>query len=242
MADPLQNHRAGDFDRRAELNRGSRVAYQAPLEDSSSKAEMNPDRQLPNPGSESPERQLEERRLVRVAGQIGGALGKTVSQARRVPASAKHGIYLVTDRAQEAASGVIEQLSTGASFLAGNAEQRAREMADAAQIRARGLCGLAEEQVSEWMDAAEIRGRELLDRADRIGRQLRETTGALRQHLDERTRELRASARLHAAATRIRAERAVRERPLHVLGALAAASFLLGVSLRIVRSRHARCQ
>jgi hypothetical protein len=37
----------------------------------------------------------------------------------------------------------------------------------------------------------------------------------------------------------LRSERLIEEKPLHVLGGIAIAAFILGVSLRIVRSRNA---
>ena len=57
----------------------------------------------------------------------------------------------------------------------------------------------------------------------------------------ETTRELRMNARMRVEDAKYRAERVIRERPLHVRGVIAAAVFILGVSLRIVRSRNARC-
>jgi ElaB/YqjD/DUF883 family membrane-anchored ribosome-binding protein len=228
MADPLRSNAVRDFNQRAELNRGSRVANQ-PLEDPLHASGLSADRELPDPRSEYPYHQLPEDRLVRVAEQIGGALGKTVSQACRMPGSARHGIHLVSDRAQEMASDAVGQISSSAASLAGNAQQRTEALLDLVQSR-----------LQELMEVAEKRGRIFLDRADELGQQICERTSELKQELDERSRELRLNARMRVEDAKYRAERVVRERPLHVLGGIAAAAFILGVSLRIVRSRNAR--
>jgi hypothetical protein len=47
------------------------------------------------------------------------------------------------------------------------------------------------------------------------------------------------AARLRIQELRAQGERLVRERPLHVLAAIGGAGFVLGVVLRIARSRHA---
>ena len=239
MADPLHNDDGRNYSRRAELNRGSRVAYE-PIEDPIQGAKVSTDHELPDPGSEYPGHQLEEARLLRVAQQIGGALGKTVSQARRMPGSARHGIHLVSDRAQEMASEAVGQISSSASSLAGNAQQRAQILSDTAQLRLREFAEMAQQLAGEFMDVAEERGRLLLDKADEMGQQILDRTSELKRELDERTRELRVNARMRVEDAKFRAERLARERPLHVLGAIAAAAFMLGISLRIVRSRNAR--
>ena len=240
MADPLHNDDGRSYIRHGELNRGSRVSYDAPLEDPIRWAEMNADRELPDPKSEYPNHQLEEDRLVRVAEQIGGVLGKSVSQARRVPGSAKRGIHLVSDRAKDMASDAVGQISSSASYLAGNAQQRTEVLMDLVQFRLHEFTEMAQERAQEFMDFAEERGRVFLDKADELGQQICERTSELKQELDERTRELRMNARMRVEEAKFRAERVVRERPLHVLGGVAAAAFILGVSLRIVRSRNAR--
>jgi len=239
MADPLHNDDGRNYVRHGELNRGSRVAYE-PVDDPMRRMEMNTDHELTDPKSEYPDHQLGEDRLVRVAEQIGGVLGRTVSQARRVPGSAKRGIHVVSDRAQEIANDAVGQISSSASSLAGNAQQHAQVLADRAQFRLRELSEMAQQRAEEWMDLAEERGRLLLDKADELGQQVCERTSELKQELDQRTRELRMNARLRVEDAKFRAERVVRERPLHVLGGIAAAAFILGVSLRIVRSRNAR--
>jgi ElaB/YqjD/DUF883 family membrane-anchored ribosome-binding protein len=239
MADPLHNNAVRDFNQRAELNRGSRVAYQ-PLEDPLHTSGLSTDRELPDPRREYPYHQLREDRLVRVAEQIGGALGKTVSQARRMPGSARHGIHLVSDRAQEMASDAVGQISSSAASLAGNAQQRTEALLDLVQSRLLEFTEMTQQRAEELMEVAEKRGRIFLDRADELGQQICERTGELKQELDERTRELRMNARMRVEDAKYRTERVVRERPLHVLGGIAAAAFILGVSLRIVRSRNAR--
>lgn len=215
MADPLHSN---DFrDVGLEENRRSQVTYQAPLEDSIKI--MNPERQLPKGGNH---------RLNRTAEQIGGTLGKVVSQARRAPESARRGLHVVRDRAQEVSTSTANQVSSSAASLADNAQQRARAIAEEAQRRG-----------AELLDAAEARGRVLLDKADDVTRNIVERASDLKQQVDERTRELRQAARLRANEARQTAQRLIRERPLHLLGTVAAAAFIAGVSLRIVRSRNA---
>ena len=243
MADPLHSNSARNFDQRNELNRASRVAYEPPIEDPTRHGDLNSDRELLYPKSEYPDHQLpkaEGARFVRAAEQIGGALGKTVSQARRVPMSARKGIHIVRDRASALASGAVGQISGSASSIAGNAQQRTREMSAAVNEQARELADRAQRRLQELMDMAEERGGILLDKAEEFGEQLCERTTAIKNQIDDRTRELRMNARLRSEEMRMRGEQLVRERPLHVLGGIAAAAFILGVSLRIVRSRNAR--
>src|ERR671937_1771922 len=120
MADPL--HRDfSDVERRStgplgteiEEQRGNTIAYQAPLEDPILKGRMNPKRQLSESGNH---------RLNRTAEQIGTALGKAVSQVRRAPENARRGLHLVRDRAHEAKTSPMDQLSSSA----GVTPQRAR--------------------------------------------------------------------------------------------------------------------
>src|SRR5579859_4480311 len=99
MPDPLMNDDFGDLQGRVEsptdaqsrLNLDRAIAYQAPLEDPIRKGELNPERELPESGSPQ---------LNRTARQVGSAIGGVVSQARRLPQSARNGLYLVRDRAQ----------------------------------------------------------------------------------------------------------------------------------------------
>ncbi|PYY15792.1 MAG: hypothetical protein DMG61_06155, partial [Acidobacteria bacterium] len=108
MADPLQkdNFQFPSVDEELEENRGRVIAYQAPRQDPIRKRAtvsgtdtgldfVSPDRQLPEGGS---------RRLNRAAEQLGGAVGRAVSQARRVPDSARERLHLVRDRAQRVGS------------------------------------------------------------------------------------------------------------------------------------------
>ena len=76
------------------------------------------------------------------------------------------------------------------------------------------------------------RGGILLDKVDEIGHGIADRAGQLKDQLDDRTRELRTSARLEG-------ERILREYPLQTLACVAGAAFILGVSLRIVRANHA---
>ena len=240
MADPLHNDDGRNYVRHGELNRGSRVAYDAPLEGSVRRADMSADHELPDPKGKYRDHQLKESNLLRVAEQIGGALGTTVSQARRVPGSARHGIHLVSDRAQEMATAAVGQISTSASSLADSAQQGAQILANRARFRLREFTEMAHQLGVELMDVAEERGRLFFEKAEGMGQQLRDRTSEIKHELDERTREMRARARMQVEDAKFRAERVVRERPLQVVGGIAAAAFILGVSLRIVRSRHAR--
>lgn len=216
MADPL---RYNDLVQAEESSVGVDRQAESPFEDSLKKGEMNPNRQLPESGNP---------KLNRTAEQIGGTLGKAVIQARRAPDSAKQRLQIVKKRVREAGANASDQVSGSASSLAGNAQQRARNLSNRAQQRA-----------GELMDAAEVRGRALLDKADEIRNQISQRGDELKQQLDDRTHELQQAARLRLEQARLRGERLVRERPLHVLAAIGAAGFILGVSLRIVRSRNA---
>ena len=238
MADPLHNRDFPELGTRTtepvgtgvEEHRGDTVTYQAPLEDPIRKGEVY--------GSTTPE-SLGNPRLNRTAEQIGTALGKTVSQVKRAPETARRGLHVVRSRAQEAQSSATDQLSSSASSLADSAQQRAREFANTAQQRARELADTTKRRASELADAAEERGRVLLDKADELSDKVAERSKELRDQLEARTREARAQARLKAQQARLQSERLIQEKPLHVLGGIAAAAFLLGVSLRIVRSRNA---
>ena len=88
-----------------------------------------------------------------------------------------------------------------------------------------GILGRAAAQVKR---TPEVRGRVLLNRG-----------GEMRKQLAHRAREMQQAARLRIEELRVQGERLVRERPLHVLAAIGGAGFVLGVVLRIVRSRHA---
>lgn len=239
MADPLYNDTFREFDTRTsapagtglEDNRGNSVTYQPPMEDPILKGEMNLDRQLPEAGSS---------RLNRGAEQVGSALGHAVSQARRAQDSARRGLYLVRNRAQGASGSAATQISSSTSAIFDSAQQRAGELAENTQNLAREMADKAQRRGRELLDLAEEQGRVLLDKADGIGQQVAERTSAIREQLDERTRELRFRARLRADEARLRGRRFIDERPLETLGYIAGAAFLLGVSLRIVRSRNAR--
>lgn len=234
MADPLhkdfERPNIGPIGSGIEERRGNTVAYQAPFEDPILKGQMSPERQLPEGGNH---------RLNRTAEQIGTALGKAVSQARRAPENARRGLHLVRDRAQEAKASAMDQISDSASSVAGATQQRARDLTDSAQQKARELADTAQRKAREFMDVAEERGRVLLDKADQVSQKVAKKGSELRQQLDDRTQELRAQARLRAEEARLRSWRLIQEKPLHVLGGIAGATFLLGVSLRIVRSRNA---
>jgi ElaB/YqjD/DUF883 family membrane-anchored ribosome-binding protein len=238
MADPLHNRDFPELGTRTtdpvgtgvEENRDDTVTYEAPLEDPIRKGEMYESSTLENAGNP---------RLNRTAEQIGTALGKTVSQVKRAPETARRGLHVVRNRAQEAQSNATDQLSSSASSLADTAQQRAREFASTAQQRARELADTTKRRAGELADAAEERGRVLLDKADELSDRVAERGKELRDQLEARTREARAQARLKAQQARLQSERLIQEKPLHVLGGIAAAAFLLGVSLRIVRSRNA---
>jgi ElaB/YqjD/DUF883 family membrane-anchored ribosome-binding protein len=216
MADPLHSRNFTEFDTSTsepagtglEQNRRTAVAYQAPLEDPILVGTMRPERELPEAGNP---------RLNRTAEQIGSALGKAVTQARRVPNTARRGLHVVRDRAQEAGDGAAAQISNSASSLAESAQRRAREFAD----------------------VAEERGRVLLDKADDLTQNVAQRANEIKQQLDEHTRELRAKAKLNVQQARWRGQRLIQERPIYVLAGIAGAAFLLGISLRIVRSRNA---
>ena len=222
MPDPLMN----DDSTAGEAGREPAMPYQPPLEDSIRKGEMNPDRQLPEGGSP---------RLNRTAQQVGGAIGRVVSQARKAPDSARQGLHLVRNRTQEMKEQAAEQLSSSAASLADNAQQRIREIGDAA----RTVTERAQQRAGEWIDLAEERGRVLLDKADDLTQFVSARTSELKQRLDSRTRALRENARIRLYEARLRTRYTIREHPLETLGCIAGAALILGVSLRILRSRNA---
>lgn len=211
MADPLHTNEIPELDTRTTSPIGTGleqnwddVASESVLRRSTLRA----DRELETGGND---------RLNRTAEQIGGALGRAVSQARRVPDSARRGLHVVRDRAQQTGGSTATNLSTSAASLADTTKQRAGEL----------------------MDAAEARGREVLDKAEQLSQTVAERASELKQQLGERSRELRESASFRAEQARLTSERLVRERPLQVLGGIAGAAFVTGVLLRIVRSRNA---
>jgi len=233
MADPLKkdDFRYSSVDEELEESRGKVMAYQAPLHDPIRRRAtvsgidtdldiVHPDRQLPKGGN---------RRLNRAAEQLGGAVGKVVSQARRAPDSARERLHLVRNRAQEVESFAADRTSGSASSLAEAAEQRARNRAATARDRARDL-----------MDRVEERGRAALDEVDQLSKKAAARVDQFKEEVEERSRELRMKARLRAEEMRIRGARLVQEHPLEILGCIAGAAFLVGVSFRIVRAHNAR--
>ena len=230
MAEPLHK----DFSNIEERNagsmgiehRGNTMAYEAPLEDPIRKGQMDPARQLPEGGSH---------RLNRAAEQIGTAMGRAVSKARRAPETAKRGIHVVHEHAQNVKTSAIDHISNSKDAT----QQRAKQIADSAQQKARDLGVNAQRKAQELLDVAEERGRALLDKADDVSRRVAQKGSELRHQLDDRAHELKAEARLRLQEARLRGWRLIQEKPLHVLGGIAAAAFIAGVSLRIVRSRYA---
>lgn len=222
MADPLRKD-FRDLDTRTskpvgtglEGNGNTSLAPERPTEIAIIPEGINPERQLPEAGS---------RRLNRTAEQIGGTLGKVVSQVQRAPESARRRLHLVRDRAQEAGT---------------NASSSASTLADTAQQRVRAVTEKAQQRGAELLDAAEVRGRVLLDKANAVGRDVAARAKQVKQQVEDHSREFHQAARLRVQEARIKAQRVVSERPLHVLGGIAAAAFITGVSLRIVRSRNA---
>jgi ElaB/YqjD/DUF883 family membrane-anchored ribosome-binding protein len=231
MPDPLINDDFGDVPSRSgsaglESRQSVGTVYQPPLEDPIRKGYISPDRELPEAGSPQ---------LNRTARQVGGAIGGVVSQARRLPDSARRGLHLVRDRAQEIGEKTAGQISGSASSLAGNAQERIQGLQDAA----RQAGERAQQRAGEWMDLAEESARVLLNITDEFATYLAERTEELKQEIDQRGRELRNNARIRAYEMRLRARHTVREYPLETLGCAAGAAFILGAALRISRSRNA---
>ena len=172
MADPLHNRDFPEVGTRTTAPAGTRLedkhidafAYQAPLEEPIRKTRNYP----------SSRTEAGNQRLNRTAEQIGTALGKTVSQVKRAPETARRGLHVVRSRAQEAPSNATDQLSSSASRLADTAQQRAREFASTAQQKARDLADTASRRARELADVAEERGRVLLDKADEVSEKVAE--------------------------------------------------------------------
>lgn len=237
--DPLKNDvfdelgtRAGvplDIDPRTSL--AESTTYAPPLQDPLRKAELRLDRELPEGGNPQ---------LNRTARQVGGAIGGVVSQAKRLPDTARRKLYLVRDRAQEVGGQTADQISSSASSLAGNAQERLRGLGDVA-LQAGGR---AQQRAGELMDMAEDRARVLVDRTldktEDLATYLSERTSDLKREIDQRSQKLRNDARIRLYELRLRARYTVRERPLETLGVIAGSAFILGVAVRIVRSRNAR--
>jgi ElaB/YqjD/DUF883 family membrane-anchored ribosome-binding protein len=238
IADPLKNDVVGELGTRAGVpldidprtGLAESTPYAAPLEDPIRKGQMRPDRELPESGNPQ---------LNRTARQVGGAIGEVVSQAKRLPGTARRRLYLVRNRAQEVGAQTADQISSSTSSLAGNAQERLRGLGDVAlQVGEK-----AQQRASQLMDMAEDRARVLLDRTldktEELATYLTERTSDLKQEIDQRTQKLRNDARIRLYELRLRARYTVRERPLETLGVIAGAAFILGVALRMVRSRNA---
>ena len=235
MPDPLMNEDFSDVESPSASatepvgSLGRMPAYQAPLEDPIRKGELDASRELPEAGNS---------RLNRTAEQVGGAIGTVVSQARRLPDSARRGLHVVRDRAQDLKGHAADQVTSSASSLASTAQERVRDLSETARQAGERAQQRVSELAGGLMDMAEERGRVLLDKADELSSYVSERTEELKQQLDERTRELREKARLRAQEASLRARQVVRERPLECLGCVAGAAFLLGITLRIMRSRN----
>ena len=233
MADPLQNDdfRYSSTEEELEESRGKVMAYQAPRQDPIRRramvSEFDVGSELPSPDLQLPEGG--NPRLNRAAEQVGGAVGRVVSQARRVPASARQRLHVVRDRAQEVTSSAADRISGTASSLAETAEHRARDLATTAQQKA-----------SDLMDRFEEHGRVAFDEVDQLSKRAAARVGQLKQEVEERSRELRMKARLRAEQMRMRGERMIQEHPLEILGCIAGVAFITGVALRIVRAHDAR--
>ena len=198
-----------------------------------------------NSGTMSPERQLPSdfypnRRLNRTAESIGGGLGRAVSRARQIPDSARRGLHVVRDRASAAGGDAAESLSASASSLADSARQKSEHLRVAAEQRARELRERAGELGESISSRASELGETISTRASQLGSDVQRQAGEIKRQIDDRSRELWATTRLKAQMTRLRGERVVREYPLEMLGGIAAGAFVVGVALRIVRSRNAR--
>jgi ElaB/YqjD/DUF883 family membrane-anchored ribosome-binding protein len=226
MADPLQRDEVREFevtDTATPVSPDERSgANRVPLHDPTMAGTMNPDRQLDTDFRAN-------QRLNRTAESIGGALGRAVSQARRMPDSARRGLHVVRDRASAAGGDAADSLSASASSLADSARQKAGELRVTAEQRGREL----RERAGEL-------GETISSRAAELGDNVQRQAGELKRQVEARTRELRAEVRLKAQEARLRGKLLVRERPFHALGGIAAAGFATGVLLRIVRSRNAR--
>ena len=233
MADPLQkdDFRSLPVDEELDENSGTAMAPPARSEDpirryaTASRSDVglnlpSPDWQLPEGGN---------RRLKRAAEQVGGAVGRAVVQARRVPESARDRLHLVRDRVLQASNAAADRISGSASSLV-----------DAAEQRARNLSAATEEKARDFIDRAEVRARVALDEVDELGRKAAERASRIKQDVEERSRKWRMKARLRTGQIRMQGERLVEQHPLEVLGCIAGAAFLAGISLRIVRARNAR--
>jgi len=233
MADPLQkdDFRSLPVDEDLDEGVGTAIAYpvrsEAPMRQYPTASGSDVGLNLPKPGRQLPEGG--SRRLNRAAEQVGTAVGRAVVQARRVPDSARDRLHLVRDRVRQASNAAAERISGSASSLV-----------DAAEQRARNLTAATEEKARDFMDRAEGRARVALDEMDELGRKAAERASRIKQDVEERSRKWRIEARLRARQIRMQGERLVEQHPLKVLGCIAGAAFLAGISLRIVRARNAR--
>jgi len=218
MADALQkdDFRFPFVEDEPEESRGKVMANQAPREDPIrrrarvSRTDMGLD-------LVSPDRQLSEWgniRLNRAAERVGEAVGQVVFQARRVPDSARERLRLIRDRAQQLADAVVK---------------RAQIMATTAQERADNL-----------MDRVEESGRAALDEVDHLNRKGITRASQLKEQVTVRSREWKMKARVRAEQIRMRGGEMINGHPLKLLGCIAGAALITGISLRIVRARNAR--
>jgi len=109
---------------------------------------------------------------------------------------------------------------------------RNRQLSEHAYLRLKEIAeriGSTLGRTAGWVQRApERRRRAFFDKTDQV-----------RARFTQRTREMQQAARLRLQDARREGEQLVKERPLHLLAAIAATGFVVGVALRIVRSRHA---
>ena len=106
-----------------------------------------------------------------------------------------------------------------------NAANRINNLADAARMKAQD----AANRISDLADAAKARTQEL-------GEVAASRVDELRQAAVDKANELGSQVRTGYYRARLRANAVVRDYPLHVVLAVGAAGFLLGLGLRIWRA------
>jgi ElaB/YqjD/DUF883 family membrane-anchored ribosome-binding protein len=145
--------------------------------------------------------------------QLGNVVGRAVATARR----GKGKLLVMKSRAQEVAGQPGEELSTGA---------------ERAKSSARDVVNKTRERASQVAEDAQQRFSEIADDVQRRAIKFKKTAA-------QRASDLQLKASDAGRRVRIRTEEYVKENPLQALGIIAGSAFVVGVVLRLARSRNA---
>ena len=148
-------------------------------------------------------------RLNRTAESIGTALGSTVGRMRS-------GMSLVKGNLAETGMELTDKLSEKATDLS----QKAAGIKESVRNQAQGFTSSLREQAGQFGDMVQDKTQQIV-----------ETTQASLEELRERARQRLIEARHRAAVLR-------QDHPLELIGAFAAAAFVIGIAMRVWRSNN----